>query len=464
MPIADVVLDTPTCGGVSLPVNPFVSNRYHFGMLLGVADLETDQGYHRGKGWLHNAWLHGEGAVWGLRVEVRADANEVVIHPGLALDRNGRELRVTDRLCLDLGRWYAERRPDDLVVEDDGNGGVLFDLHVTLCAEECLDRPVPSISEPCEGSDLGTAYSRAVEQPVAALVAGRAPAAPAEQYPRLRQFFGHAAVADVTVVEALDAIDAAPAGDRAATCVAWFRTLAALDTMDLQPEDGPGALFPAADDNACIVLADIRAHLRPDRGRWMVVGEDAHSHDAGHDVAPVVGHDVGHDVAHGEPTTVDNTIRPSHVRTRTIQELCGHAHGRGPTAPDQPGPVRLVAASLRLHERTVTLRFTEPVDPATVSKRAFTASTLRDAGWTVVTVDDAVLDADAMTTTITLKTAPSGRLVRVIAHGTGATPILGVDGRPLAGLDVDARTSASGEDAAVTITTTPTDDPSDPHD
>src|SRR5690349_9477981 len=51
----DLILTSPTCDDVTLPVNPFVSNRYHFGMLLGVADLDTDQGYHRGKTWLHTA-------------------------------------------------------------------------------------------------------------------------------------------------------------------------------------------------------------------------------------------------------------------------------------------------------------------------------------------------------------------------------------------------------------------------
>ena len=60
MTIPDLVLTADTCGSTVLPLNPFVSNRYHFGMLLGVADLDTDQGYHRGKTWLHTAWLHGE--------------------------------------------------------------------------------------------------------------------------------------------------------------------------------------------------------------------------------------------------------------------------------------------------------------------------------------------------------------------------------------------------------------------
>ena len=75
----DLILTAPTCEDVTLPINPFVSNRYHFGMLLGVADLDTDQGYHRGKTWLHTAWLHGYGTVWGLQAELRTGTNELAV-------------------------------------------------------------------------------------------------------------------------------------------------------------------------------------------------------------------------------------------------------------------------------------------------------------------------------------------------------------------------------------------------
>ena len=49
-------------------LNPFYALRYHFGMLLGVDDFETEQVYHRGKMRLHSAWLHRQGVVWGFNV------------------------------------------------------------------------------------------------------------------------------------------------------------------------------------------------------------------------------------------------------------------------------------------------------------------------------------------------------------------------------------------------------------
>jgi hypothetical protein len=296
--VPDLILGTDNCAPVSLPLNPFVSNRYHFGMLLGVADLDTEQGYHRGKTWLHNAWLHGAGTVWGLGVEVEAQAGEVVVHPGLALDRNGRELQVTGRLCLHLGRWFVERRPENLVVTTEEDGSVQFQVHVTLSARQCLDRPVPSISEPCERSDLDTAYSRTVEQAVPDLAAGPAPADPVAPYLRLRQFVGQLAAEDETVLEALMTIAEKPPNERAVERLVWFRRLAALDVVDLRPDDGVGELFPAGDDGA-IVLADIAVHLRPEGDSWLVVADG---------------------------TTVDNKVRPAHVGTRAIQELlCSHA-------------------------------------------------------------------------------------------------------------------------------------------
>lgn len=421
----DLILGSDTCGTVSLPLNPFVSNRYHFGMLLGVADLDNEQGYHRGKTWLHNAWLHGPGTVWGLGVEVRPATGEVVVHPGLALDRNGRELWVADRLCLDLSRWFAERRPENLEVVEVADGGRRFRVHVTLCVEQCLDRPVPSISEPCEGSDLDTAYSRAVERAVPDLAPGPAPGDPVAPYLRLRQLVGQLPAEDDTVVAALDAIENAQPQDRAAVCLVWFRRLAALDTVDLQPDGGVGELFPAGDDG-CIVLADLNVHLRPDGDRWFVVGDG------------------------DTPTTVDNTVRPAHVRTRTIQELlCGPAQ----IEPEEPTeePPRTVAGSAELTGSSLRLSFTQPLMPATVTPRAFTVTALRSSGWAEVAVTRAELDEAGTAVTLRLGSAPRVRPVRAIAHGAGPTPLLGAGGRPLSGADVDRRTVSSGEDAALTI-------------
>ncbi|MGW0229339.1 GerMN domain-containing protein [Actinopolymorpha singaporensis] len=413
----DLVLSSDTCGTASLPLNPFVSNRYHFGMLLGVADLDTEQGYHRGKTWLHNAWLHGPGAVWGLGVEVTPANNEIVVLPGLALDGNGRELRVADRLCLDLGRWYAERRPDDLEVTEQADGSVTFTAHVRLCAQQCLDRPVPSVSEPCEGSDLGTAYSRTVEQALPSLAAGPAPADPVVPYPRLRQLVGQQPVTDPAVQDAVAAI--ATATDRPAEILRSLRRLAALDTVDLVPEDGVGSLFPVTD--GCLALAQIEVHLRPDGDRWVVVDD----------------------------TAVDNSVRPAHVRTRTIQELLLTTPAEAPGVGPVPEPARLRAAELTADSLRVD--FTQPLLPATVGPNAFTVTALGATGWDGVEVSDVLLDEAGTSVTLTLSSTPDVRPVRVVARGAGSTPLLGADGQPLSGNEADGRTVHAGEDGALLI-------------
>jgi len=294
-----IITSNEQCGDVALPVNPFVSNRYHFGMLLGVADLEAEQAYHRGKTWLHNAWLHGSGCVWGLEVELRANRNEVAVDPGLAVDGHGRELHVSDVMCLDITRWYNERRPEDLEVTDNGDGTFSFTVHVELCHDSCLDRPVPSIAEPCEGGSQDTAYSRAVERGLPRLVGGPVPDAPAPLYPLVRQFLGQLPVDDDRVTTAVDDVNAADPADRPAVALRWFRRLAAADTMNLAPEEGAGAWSPLAGDG-CVPLAQLEVHLRDDDGTLSVV------------------------VDADQASTVDNLVRPTLLRTAAIQEL--HAH------------------------------------------------------------------------------------------------------------------------------------------
>ena len=283
MSCPDLIVEGDRCGDVSLATSPFVSNRYHFGMLLGVADLDAEQAYHRGKAWLHNAWLHGAGVVWGLRVRVDPEHRELVVEPGLAIDASGRELYVAETMCVDISEWYDQRRPDDLEVEERADGSIAFTVHVELCHDSCLDRPVPSIAQSCEGADRDTAYSRSVERGLPRVVGGAAPEPAAPDYPRLRQFFGQLPVEDELVTTALDDVAAAAEAERPATRLLWLRRLAAEDTMELGPVEEP-------DD--CVLLAQVRMHLDSDGS---VVADDA--------------------------TAVDNWVRASHVRTRTIQEL-----------------------------------------------------------------------------------------------------------------------------------------------
>src|SRR5688500_2769616 len=137
-----------TNGSALLPISPFYAPRYHFGMLLGVDDFESEQAYHRGKVRLHNAWLHRAGVVWGLRVDApRMEGGDGSLKggprvaPGLALDGVGRELFLSALACVNLPAWYEAHREDpelQEIVEIGEDGTVTFDAHVVARFRACL--------------------------------------------------------------------------------------------------------------------------------------------------------------------------------------------------------------------------------------------------------------------------------------------------------------------------------------
>jgi hypothetical protein len=113
------------------------------------------------------------------------------------------------------------------------------------------------------------------------------------------------------------------------------------------------------------------------------------------------------------------------------------------------GPPRAHSAELAGTNLRVT--FTRPLLPATVTPDAFTVTALRTAGWSGVDVTRAEPDEAGTTVTLTLRSAPRVRPVRVVAAGAGPTPLLSTDGQPLSGTDADGRIVRSGEDAALLI-------------
>lgn len=460
------------CSG-TLPTSPFYAPRYHFGMLLGVDDFETEQAYHRGKTRLHNAWLHGEGVVWGFRVDAPARdggglRGELRVAAGLALDGAGRELHLDGAACMSVPAWYAAHR-DDPDFRDAfrvaADGTVEFDGYVTACFRACLARPVPAIAEPCAGAAGDTAYSRARETVELRLVPGPLPAR-TNPYPRLRLLFGLAEPAaggggapTADEQEVLDARAAVLALDPEARPAAWleaFRRFAALDGMERAPAEtfdgGAAPLFPEPDDR-CVVLASVAVTLRRDGGSFTL-----------------------------ERAEVDNTVRRSHVATSTLQELlcgppCGAPAAAGEEVPEDPeepaapegsdgedpeeeepvveAPVRLPSAevaaegaesapdaggpridpgSVTLEGEAVTLTATRRISKASVGESSFsvTAFDNRD-GWHPVRIRRASVDRTGKRIRLDLGTTFGGNLVRIIARGTGPTPLLGSNGVPLAG-------------------------------
>jgi hypothetical protein len=410
-------------GGL-LPLNPYTAMRFHFGMLLGVDDFETEQGYHRGRTSLHNAWLHREGVVWGFGVAADLPSGELRVEPGLALDGAGEELHLDALACLSVPAWYEAHEGDADLETTATADGVEFDAHVVARFRPCLTRPVPALAEPCEGATSETAYSRVFASVELLLVPGRAPARTLP-YHRLRLLFGLDAPVteggavvtdDQDVLDAHAAVLALDEAERPPAFLEAFRRFAALDEIDLLPAtsgpDDEPLLFPAR-ERTPVVLADVTGIRLAQAGdTWRLTA-----------------------------AAVDTSVRPAHVATSTIQELlCGAllAPAGGvvtpPATTDAGGP-RVDRGSVEFPDaRTIRFGVDKPLRPGSIVKDSFRVTVLGDTGaWRNIGVS--TIDYDEATNRITLELSrdPGDGLLRVIVRGTGLTPLVGTDNVPLAG-------------------------------
>jgi hypothetical protein len=424
-------LAPPNGKSALLGANPFLGLFYHFGQLLGVDDFETEQAYHRGKVRLHNAWLHREGVVWGLGVEADAEHGELRVKSGLALDGAGHELFLEADACLKLADWYDANKAAADAARDQND----LTAHVLLRFKACLSRPVPAMSEPCVGAQTDTAYSRAVETVELLLRPGPAPAR-TYPYHLLRLLFalddpvgdeqGPVSKDEQDVLDARKAILLLPTEQQPKAYLKAFRRFAAQDEIGLGPltVDGARLLFPAADDTG-VVLAKVTIALQQ-RADGSFTPSSA---------------------------LVDNTVRPSHVATSTIQELlCGPLFaavaaqsGVPPVDPVSPGAGPRVDPSTFALDRenlTVTFTTTAPLAVESVRIGAFSLAVFDNStGWTAIDFDGVGTSTGGSGTTVTLQlhtgVPDTADLIRFVAVGTGAEPILGTNLVPLAGASDD---------------------------
>src|SRR5947207_14982771 len=83
---------------------------YATGVLLAAEDFRDEQTYHRARLARLLSALVGFGTLAGLRVTPPAanDAElELQVAPGLAIDRFGRLVEITEPYCIRIARWFA---------------------------------------------------------------------------------------------------------------------------------------------------------------------------------------------------------------------------------------------------------------------------------------------------------------------------------------------------------------------
>lgn len=420
------------CTSQRLRSDPFQSLRYHFGMLLGVEDLEVEQAYHRGKSWFHQAWQHGEGVRWGYPVTFDAATFELRIDPGLAVDELGRELALTRSMCVHLGDWFQQHRDDEgLLVTPNGAG---FDFSVRLVTRfgACFDRPVPAITDSCSNTTDHTADSRRQEVPIIDVrpldgtEAQRTLDARVAPFHLVRLLFGLAdgrtdeggatRASDQAVLDDRAAIASLAPSARTAAVVDAMRRAAARDTVESPPSAG-AMPWPAVDGTA-VTLADVHVTgLEQDAaGSWTVASLD-----------------------------IDDEIRPVILPTTTIHDLVAAGVGDTPT----PSPLLVDRTSIaRTAPNRIELEFIGAVLPNT-HIGAVTVTALRGTppAWTdlgATAVPGAVTAGDetrhAFGIDLATPTADDD-LVRILIAGTGPNPVLDNNRRPL-----NARSAHDGAD------------------
>lgn len=421
-------------GGL-LPNRPWDAVNYHYGMLLGVEDFVTDQSYHRGKMRLHNAWLHGSGVIWGMKVSVDVGRGEIRVEPGLALDGFGRELHSEQPQCVNIGRWFAAHKADPGFTFTTGDDGkITFDAHVVVRHRACLMRPVPALLDSCAGATSQTAFSRVQETFELLLNPGLAPV------PKLRNRLlrvmlglerpakdkkGNPRAEDQAALDAAVELAAAPSDQWTATAVTVLQRIAVLDSMAQEPtadeDDVEAGLFPAeaADE---VVLADVSGislTADPTRVKYTLTA-----------------------------ATVSNLVRQVLLATQTLQWLIGAELLGGIPSADATGP-RVLAGSVSLAGSTLTFKVDRPLLEKSVTAAAFVAATFdAGTGWSALTVKKAVPAADGRSVTVTLDHDPGTAKVRFVAIGTGAQPLLGDNSLPLFGAVAEGALGAAGSATA----------------
>lgn len=142
-----------------------VRNRYFYGKLLDVYHFQLETDYMNAKRHLLNRLVSGYGVVCGLDVQPGTDGRHVVVTPGVAIDKWGREIVVpepTSPVAIPAhllpperaaalppeaegadARYGEDRKPR---YEEDEEERV---VRVVLCYHECESDPTPVMAGDC---------------------------------------------------------------------------------------------------------------------------------------------------------------------------------------------------------------------------------------------------------------------------------------------------------------------------
>lgn len=403
-----------------LPDDPSQALAYHYGMLLGAADLRTEQGYHVGKARRHARTLHGQGVVQGFGVTL--DGDELRVSAGLALDARGRELALGERYCVSLPAWWKAHRDLPEFAAQKLLDMVTLQLELRVGHLLCCERPVPAIAPTCQGEGGSPlAPSRFAESARLDLVDASALTDPS-----------HVPGPERPLYALLGLAEALPPGDADVDWALNARSsIAAAD-----PADRPALALAALDQGIAVSTARLEAAATP-------ADEDlplARIHD-------LVLKRTGDDSYQVDGGSVEILDRPALLATGTIQRLlaallatsplvaapvlppAAPAPAPPPAAPPAPAP--FVTAAVSNAER-LTLTLAEAVHGGSVQPTAFSVAELDDThGWRSFSVRHVDVEAGGTRLLLTLGHAPVEKLMRIVIDLAGRKPVLAASGAEL---------------------------------
>lgn len=391
------------CAAV-LPDNPACGTHFHFGLLLGVDEFRTEQGYHLGRARRHQRLLHGHGVVAGFALAFDAALQELRVAPGFAVDALGRDLALERPQCLSLPRWWLQQRDDDEFGDVPNQDDATLDLELVARHGSCLSHPVPAIADPCAGArgSIDVAYARICETVRLELRRAR-PAAPARVSHRLlRVWLGlePAGEDEAWLLARYAALLALPAAEQPAARAALLREVLARAVA--AEGIAPPSLPPENDDDGLPLLL---ARLP---GVHLVLTDD------------------------GWQTHVPEIVladRPLLLPTALLQSLivaepAPQTPAAGPVV--QPGGATLDATGAGTEVRVV---FNQPLEPASVRPEVLVVSEfVPGSGWAGFALDATLDNHAAAGPTVTLgldRTPDPAALLRLTVVGNGAEPLLG---------------------------------------
>jgi hypothetical protein len=138
-----VTQDAKTRGSL----HTFVRNRYFYGKLLDVFHLELEADYFNGKRWMLNRMIAGYGVLCGLDVRPATTGRAVVVTPGVALDRCGREVVVPVTSAAQPVRAKPAQDPTKPPPTTDCDKQEY--VNIAICFKQCDSDPVPVMVDDC---------------------------------------------------------------------------------------------------------------------------------------------------------------------------------------------------------------------------------------------------------------------------------------------------------------------------